>query len=85
MRLPVLLSDEERRVAYAAAEQWAAEYDLRARCEPYRALAYRGGKPNWPVLQIDDLGGIPFLDDVVFDLFENCRWNCTLDFYKREI
>jgi hypothetical protein len=38
--------------------------DLEARLEPYAAHRWRGGSSGLPVLQVDDVSGIPFVHDV---------------------
>ncbi|MEO1273233.1 MAG: hypothetical protein AAFX99_34540, partial [Myxococcota bacterium] len=60
-----MLDKDSRQRAMDVAHAMDAKLDLRAKCTAWEAHAYRPLGPRRPVLHIDDLSAIPFLQDVV--------------------
>ena len=54
-----------RQRAREVAEALDERLELRARCAPWAAHAYDPAGPRGPVLHIDDLNAIPFLQDII--------------------
>ena len=50
--------------ARRAGRTLAVDLDLRSRTQPYDPVAWRSGDSAHPTLQLDDVSGIPFLEDI---------------------
>jgi hypothetical protein len=46
------------------AREFAVERDMAERCAPYAPYAYTPDCSDWPALHIDDVSGIPFLQEI---------------------
>lgn len=68
-----MLSETERRSARGVGERLARELGIDAARRAYDAHRLRNEAAPWPVLHIDDVSGIPFLDDVVGVAFYQLR------------
>lgn len=69
----VHLSAAQREAAQRAARDADARLGLRAASAPYAAHAYDPSMRGWPTLHMDDVSGIPFLDDIAAVEFYQLR------------